>query len=109
MKRSKFIALIGGAAAAWPLAARAQQGRRPVVIGDPWREALRQGLRDLGYVEGRTIKTEERWAEGRNDRLDGLEQELIDSKVDIVVSMMEPLELPGNTKSRVLEWWGSRK
>ena len=98
MRRREFIAGLGGAAAAWPLATRAQQRQRPVVIGtlhvysppDPWLEALRQGLRDLGYVEGRNIKIEERWAEGRNDRLDGLAQELIDSKVDIVVTMMGP-------------------
>ena len=76
--RREFIGLLG-AAAAWPLAARAQ-ARRPVRIGtlhvysppDPWLEALRLGLRDLGYVEGRNIKFEERWAEGRNERLDGL-------------------------------------
>ena len=98
LRRREFITLLGGAAASWPRTARTQPTSRPVRIGtlhvysppDPWLEALRQGLRDLGYVEGRNIKIEERWAEGRNDRLDGLAQELIDSKVDILVVMMGP-------------------
>lgn len=106
LKRRELIALIGGAAVAWPLAARAQ-ARRPFVIGtlhvysppDPWLEALRQGLRDLGYVEGRNIKIEERWAEGRNDRLEGLAQELIDSKVGVVVTMMGPALVAARRKT----------
>ncbi len=106
MRRRAFITLLGGAAAAWPLAARAQ-APRPIRIGtlhvysppDPWLDALRQGLRDLGYAEGRTIKFEERWAEGRNDRLDGLTQELIDSKVDILVAMMGPAVVAARRKT----------
>jgi putative ABC transport system substrate-binding protein len=97
MRRREFITLTGGAAVGWPLAARAQ-APRPIRIGtlhvysppDPWLEALRQGLLDFGYAESRNIKFEERWAEGRNDRLDGLAQDLIDSKVDILVVMMGP-------------------
>jgi ABC-type uncharacterized transport system substrate-binding protein len=104
--RREFIILLGGAAA-WPVAARAQQAPRPIRIGtlhvysppDPWLEALRQGLRDFGYAEGRNIQFEERWAEGRNDRLDGLAQELIDSKVDILVVMMGPALVAARRKT----------
>ena len=73
LKRREFITLLGGAAAVWPLAARAQQPKVPtigaLVIGniDPeqfWRE-FRQGLRDLGYVEGQNIRFEFRSAEGQ--------------------------------------------
>ena len=106
MKRREFITLLGGAAAAWPLAVRAQPPRS-IRIGalhvysppDPWLEALRQGLRDFGYAEGRNIQFEERWAEGRNDRLDGLAQELIDSKVDILVAMMGPALVAARRKT----------
>jgi putative tryptophan/tyrosine transport system substrate-binding protein len=107
MRRREFITLLGGAAAAWPLKARAQQAPRPIRIGtlhvysppDPWLEALRQGLRDLGYAEGRNIQFEERWADGRNDRLDDLAQELIDSKVDILVVMMGPALVAARRKT----------
>ena len=93
MRRREFIGLVGSGTL-WPLAARAQQ-RRPARIGvlhpfappDPWAAALRKGLRDLGYVEGRTITIDERGSEGRDERLDSLAQELIDSKVDVLVRL----------------------
>ena len=77
MRRREFITLIGGAAS-WPLAARAQQATMPVIgflggadaIGyAPLIEALRSGLRDHGYIEGRTIEIEYRWAQGRYEHL----------------------------------------
>ena len=90
MKRREFIALLGGAAVAWPLAARAQQAKVPtigaLVIGNInpeqfWRE-FRQGLHDLGYVEGQTIRFEFRSAEGQINRLPELAAELVRLKVE---------------------------
>ena len=101
VNRRKFIASLSGVAAAWPLAARAQQPKVPtigaLVIGniDPeqfWRE-FRQGLRDLGYVEGRNIRFEFRSAEGHLDRLPELAAELVRLKVDVIVTWFTPTAL----------------
>jgi ABC-type uncharacterized transport system substrate-binding protein len=93
MKRREFITLIGGGAAAWPLAARAQQAAKIARIGflrfgsadtsASRVEALRTGLRDLGYVEGRNIIIEFRWTE-RIERLSALAAELVHLKVDVI-------------------------
>src|SRR5580692_1354283 len=94
IRRREFIGLLGGAAAMRPLAARAQQAKTPtvgaLVIGNInpeqfWRE-FRQGLRDLGYVEGQNIRFEFRSAEGRLDRLPELAAELVRLKIDIIVT-----------------------
>ena len=80
MRRREFITLLGGAAAAWPLAARAQQPGKSPTIGflgaahasdwmARWIAAFVQRLRELGWIEGRTIAIEYRWAEGRSERL----------------------------------------
>jgi putative tryptophan/tyrosine transport system substrate-binding protein len=92
MKRRTFIVLLGGAAAAWPLAARAQQPRKVWRLGvlqpgappEPLLETIKDGLRDLGYMEGRDIVFEVRWAEGKHDRLAGLAAELVGLKVDVI-------------------------
>ena len=98
MRRREFIGLLGGAAAVRPLAAHAQQPKMPtigaLVIGntDPeefWR-VFRQGLRDLGYVEGQNIRFEFRSAEGQANRLPELAAELVRLKVDVIVTWFTP-------------------
>jgi putative tryptophan/tyrosine transport system substrate-binding protein len=96
MRRREFIAGLGGAAAAWPLALRAQQPAMPVIgyLGagtlDTEREtvaAFHRGLSETGYVEGRNVATEYRWAESHNDRLTGLTSELVRRKVAVIVAV----------------------
>jgi putative ABC transport system substrate-binding protein len=92
--RRNVMALLGGAAAAWPLAARAQQ--RPVTIGflgpasasvmGAWTAAFAQRLRELGWIEGRTIAIEYRWADGRADRLSELAAELVRLNASVIVT-----------------------
>jgi putative ABC transport system substrate-binding protein len=93
MLRREFITLLGGAAVAWPLAARAQQPAMPVVgfLGantpstqKPWTEAFVQRLHELGWTEGRNLIIEYRWAEGRFERSAGLLAELVGMHVNII-------------------------
>ena len=96
MRRRDFILALGGAAAAWPLAARAQQPAKPARLGYIWigpkdsehstRDGLRQGLRDLGYMEGRDYVLEERYAESQPDRLPDIIAELLQLKVALFLS-----------------------
>jgi putative ABC transport system substrate-binding protein len=95
MRRREFITLIGGTAAAWPLAARAQQaGKLPTIgflgtdaaIWTPWTAAFVGRLRELGWIEGRTIAIEYRWAEGRPARVAEIAAEFVNLKVDVIVA-----------------------
>src|SRR5436189_6894 len=93
MRRREFITLLGGAAVAWPLLARAQQGKKIPRIGVLWSnppatfEFMRQGLKDFGYVEGRNIDFEFRWAEGKLDQLPELAADLARLQVDVIVTL----------------------
>ena len=97
--RRELLAALGGAAAAWPLVARAQQPTMRVIgflggadsIGYAVLiEAFRSGLRDHGYIEGKNVLIECRWAEGNYERLPGLAAELVHRKVDIIITQGTP-------------------
>jgi putative tryptophan/tyrosine transport system substrate-binding protein len=96
MRRREFITLLSGGAAAWPLVARAQQPAMPVIgflgASTPsnwaaWTTAFVQGLRALGWVEGRTVKIEYRWAEGQSQRYAEIAAEFARLKVDVIVTV----------------------
>jgi len=96
MKRREFITLLGGVAVAWPLAARAQQvGKLPTIgyLGTagasawaPWTAAFVQRLHELGWIDGRTVAIQYRWAEGRAEHLAEIAGELVRLKVDVIVT-----------------------
>ena len=100
MRRREFITLLGGAAAAWPLAARAQQvGKLPTIGflgattpagGGQLLAAFVQRLRELGWVDGRNVAIEVRWAEGRSERFAEIAAELVRLKVDVILTHNTP-------------------
>ena len=101
MRRRQFITLLGGAAA-WPLAARAQQGAKVFRIGflfygssgsSPELDAFRRGLREFGYIEGQNIAVEYRFASGQVERLPDLAAELVRLKPDVIVAPATPASL----------------
>src|SRR5258708_19814732 len=106
MKRREFISLLGGAAAAWPLAARAQQpGKLPTIGflgqttlsgGSEWVAAFVQRLHELGWNEGRTIAIEYRWAEGREERFAGGAAGSLRPKPKFISPPATPAPLPSN-------------
>jgi putative tryptophan/tyrosine transport system substrate-binding protein len=101
MKRREFMGLLGGAAVAWPLAARGQQSKvariGALYIGladaESFKNELREGLRELGYIEGQNIAFEFRSAEGKLDRLPELAAELVRLKVDVIAALYVPSAL----------------
>jgi putative tryptophan/tyrosine transport system substrate-binding protein len=108
MKRRAFITLLGGAAAAWPLAASAQQvklariGALFIGLADAqsFKKEFQDGMRELGYVEGQNIAYEFRSAEGRLDRLPELAAELMRLKVDVIVALYVPCALAAKQATR---------
>src|SRR5262249_26328916 len=94
MTRREFITLLGGAAAAWPLAARAQQGRLPVVgvlrpvpkETDQFPEPFRRYMRAIGWEDGRNVRFLFVWTEGQNERAPALAGELVGQNVDLIVA-----------------------
>jgi len=94
--RRQFVSALGGTMVGWPVAARAQQAGKPPTIGffgattlpaiQNYVTAFTQELRELGWIEGRTVSIEYRWAEGRNDRMNEIAAEFVRLKVDVIVT-----------------------
>jgi putative ABC transport system substrate-binding protein len=112
VKRRAFITLLGGAAAAWPLAARAQQaGKLPTIallnsatpLVDSQRvAAFVQRLRELGWIDGRNVAIEYRWGEGRNERFAEIAAEFVRLKVDVIVASTTPAVIAAKQVTSVI-------
>jgi putative ABC transport system substrate-binding protein len=95
MRRREFITLLGGGAVAWPVAARAQGGKLPIIgfLGadatafSPWTAAFVAHLRELGWIENRNVAIEYRWSEGRTERYAEIAAEFVRLKVDVIVTV----------------------
>jgi ABC-type uncharacterized transport system substrate-binding protein len=107
VRRRAFLAGLGGAAA-WPVVARGQQPKKAPLIGVLWPnppsrfEIIRQGLMDLGYVEGKNIRFEFRWAEGALDQLPEMAQDLVRVPVDLIITLGPPATLAAKRATRTI-------
>jgi putative ABC transport system substrate-binding protein len=112
MKRREFITLIGGAAVAWPLAVRAQQPGKLPTIGflggasqsgwTSWTGAFVERLRELGWIDGRTVNIEYRWAEGRKERFAEIAAEFVRLKVNVILTSGDSCGLAANRATTVI-------
>jgi putative ABC transport system substrate-binding protein len=94
IRRREFIALLGSMATGWPFAAHSQASKLPTIgfMGDrasvylPWTTVLAERLRELGWIEGRTVAIEYRWSEGKSERVAEIAAEFVQKKVDVIVT-----------------------
>jgi putative ABC transport system substrate-binding protein len=111
MRRRNFIALLGGAVTAWPLAPRAQQPAIPVIgyvssltqaVSARFDAALRRGLSDMGYVEGQNVSIQYRWITDRYDALPAMAADLVQRQVAVILALGPPAVLAAKTATQTI-------